>query len=57
MTEKIVSILLIVALMPFCYWLSKTVVYLALCKLFGVIYTYKEKVNGVFVTRKIRVKK
>jgi len=56
MTEKIVSIILIVALMPLFYWLGKTFVYMTLCKLFGVIVTYKEEVNGVLVTRRVRVK-
>ncbi|MFK3858309.1 hypothetical protein [Pseudoalteromonas rhizosphaerae] len=56
MTEKIVSIILIVALMPFFYWLGKTVVYMVLCKFFGINVTYKEEVDGVLVTRRVRVK-
>ncbi|MGK2236817.1 MAG: hypothetical protein ACI85L_001980 [Pseudomonadota bacterium] len=56
MTQKIFIILLIVALMPLFYWLGKNVVYLTLCRLFGMNVTYKEKVNGVWVTKKVRVK-
>ncbi|CAI86605.1 hypothetical protein [Pseudoalteromonas translucida] len=56
MTEKIVLIILIVALMPLFYWLGYTVVYITLCKLFGKIVTYKEEVDGVFVIKKVRVK-
>lgn len=56
MTEKIFIILLIVALMPLFYWLGKNVVYLTLFRLFGMNVTYKEKVNGVLVTKKVRVK-
>ncbi|WP_289075920.1 hypothetical protein [uncultured Pseudoalteromonas sp.] len=55
MTDKIVFIILIIALMPFFYWLGKTVVYMVLCKFFGVNVTYQEKVDGVLVTRKVRV--
>ncbi|PCK29500.1 hypothetical protein [Pseudoalteromonas piscicida] len=55
MTEKIVLIVLIIALMPLFYWGGKTVVYITLCKFFGMIVTYKEMENGVLVTRKVRV--
>ena len=55
MTEKIVLLSLIIALMPPCYWLGKTIVYLILCKYFGVNVTYTENVDGMQVTKKVRV--
>ncbi|TMP27198.1 hypothetical protein CWB99_15895 [Pseudoalteromonas rubra] len=55
MTDKIVVIILIIALMPLFFWLGKTIVYIALCKFFGVNVTYKEDVDGVMVTKKVRV--
>lgn len=56
MKERIFIIFLIVALIPLFYWLGKSVAYLTLCKLFGMNVTYKEKVNGVLVTKKVRIK-
>lgn len=55
MTEKIILLILIIAFMPLFYWLGKTIVYLILCKFFGMNVTYKEEVDGVLVTRKVRI--
>ena len=55
MTEKIIQLILIIAFMPLFYWLGKSIVYMTLCKFFGVNVTYTEEKNGVLVTKKVRV--